>query len=209
MNRACQTSAGRMMLWALALCTACGTDAREPAAPPASLRQGLMAADLSITGTLQNSGDPRDYTLTYTIENQGNADAANVKVTFLLDSGVSVRTLGGQSWSCESGAPGVDCTLVTLAVGAQSQLTLDLEVPYGQTNATVTATVDSDAADPTLGANSASLVLAGSSQTLHLIGGGIGCSLVHRMTAAEGPLLTLLIALLGFVSLHRRRTKAA
>jgi hypothetical protein len=198
-----------MTLGVLALSAACGPDVPEPAAPPATLRQGLMAADLSITGTMQSNADPRDYTLTYTIQNQGNADATSAKVSFQVAAGAVVRTLGGTGWSCDNSTQTVACTAATLAAGAQSQLTLDLEVPYGQTNATVTATVTSDAMDPTPGDDSVTLVPPGDPQTQHLLGGGVGCSMFQRVMGTDLPCLTLLGVLLGLVNLLRRRAPLA
>ncbi len=205
MTRAYQASARWLTLGVLAVSTACGTDAQDPTTPLASLHQGIMTADLSITGMIQSDADPRDYTLIFAIQNQGNADATNAQVGFLVASGAVVRTLGGTGWSCDNGAQAVACTAPTLAAGAQSQLTLDLEVPYGQTNATVTATVSSDAADPTPGDDSVILTAPGTPQTLHLLGGGIGCHLARRVSAASGPPWFLLGALLGLVHLRRRR----
>jgi hypothetical protein len=189
----------------LALSTGCGSDAPDPGQPSASLREGLMSADLSITGTVGNTADPRDYTLTYTISNGGNADASNVEVIFLVPQGVAVNTLGGTNWSCNSGSQGINCTTLTLAAWTQSQITADLLEPYGQINAAVTATVQSDAMDPTPADNSVALVLPGDAQTLHLVGGGFGCSLVHCGTANDEPTLILFAGLLGLVSLRRRR----
>jgi hypothetical protein len=205
MNRAYYASARWLTLGVLALSAACGTDAPDAAAPPGALHQGLMAADLAITGMMQSSTDARDYTLTFTIKNQGNADASNAKVSFQVATGAVVRTLGGTGWSCDNGTQGVHCTTQTLAAGAQSQVSMDLEVPYGQTNATVTATVTSDATDPTPGDDSVTLVPPGDPQTLHLIGGGLGCSMLQRAMGTELPCVTLLGALLGLVNLLRRR----
>jgi uncharacterized repeat protein (TIGR01451 family) len=79
--------------------------------------------DLDLAKTVSadqvSAGDPLTYTLTVT--NDGPLDAEDLVLTDYLPSGVTLQSVTGVGWTCDSSGEAITCTLPNLALGASAE----------------------------------------------------------------------------------------
>lgn len=115
-------------------------------------------ADLTLTMTGSAATVLVDADLAYStvIRNLGPSPATNVALTFALDPGLDFTSISAGGWSCEVVAPAVNCTRPTLAVNAQSTVTL-FASPTSGGQVTTSATVTSEDTDSNPANNTAAV----------------------------------------------------
>jgi uncharacterized repeat protein (TIGR01451 family) len=146
-------------------------------------------ADLSVSMTANASTIKPGESITYTITvNNGGPDpAAHVMLGDSLPDSTSLGSAMPSQGTCNSAVP-LTCTLGTLTVAATTTVTITLQHDNTIGPFANTAHVTSDATDPTLAENSATVNSISTSPSVGVVGGvgGGGCFIA---TAAWGSYL--------------------
>ena len=152
--------------------------------PPSS-----TTADLSVSMTASTSTIQPGQSITYTVKvsNAGPNAAANVMLGDSLPDNTSLVSAMPSQGTCNSGFP-LTCALGTLAVGATTTVTITLQHDNTIGPFANTAHVSSDASDPTLAENSATVNSVSNNLGIG-IGGGVGGGGCFIATAAWGSYL--------------------
>jgi uncharacterized repeat protein (TIGR01451 family) len=115
-----------------------------------SLPHMTSSADLSLTKSGSpnsvNVGAPLTYTLT--IHNDGPDIAQNLTATDTLPAGVTFVSANGSGWTCKQSGGTVTCTLPSLANGAASAITINVNAPSQPGTINNSATITSSTNDP-------------------------------------------------------------
>jgi uncharacterized repeat protein (TIGR01451 family) len=123
-------------------------------------------SDLSVTATGSTSarvGDSVSYTLT--VANNGPTPATDVQVIYQLGSGLTPRTATSSVGTCSVVAPGVTCSLGTLAVSSSATITVNATAA-AEGSPSSAASVTTAAADTTAANNSASVITSIAAQVV-------------------------------------------
>lgn len=121
----------------------------------------LLPADMAIAKTVKpgsvNAGQAVTYTLT--VSNLGPATANGVVVQDTLPGGETLVSASGAGWTCSQANGVITCTLSSMAAGASSVITVNVNAPPNGGVYTNTATVSSSTPDSNLSNNSSSATL--------------------------------------------------
>ncbi|MBU7315157.1 putative Ig domain-containing protein [Paenibacillus oleatilyticus] len=117
-------------------------NANNTASDPTTI---IPVADLTIakshTGSFTQGQASAVYTITVTNSGQGTTDGSAVTVTDTLPAGLTLKGLGGNGWSCDSGT--LSCTRSDALAGGNAYppltvtVSVDQDAPAGVTNSAV------------------------------------------------------------------------
>ncbi|MDO3681038.1 putative Ig domain-containing protein [Paenibacillus ehimensis] len=166
-------------------------NANNTASDPTTI---IPVADLTIakshTGSFTQGQASAVYTITVTNSGQGTTDGSAVTVTDTLPAGLTLKGLGGNGWSCDSGT--LSCTRSDALAGgnAYPPLTVTVSVDQAAPAAVTNSAVVSGGGEIHTGNNSASDVTAIHPKpqiaTSSLPQGTVGVAYSQTLTATGG-----------------------